>query len=63
MHLLRPSSMAFRSRFSGTVRMRPQNTGRIPLWKVKAQSIQRSTSARAFRSDGHSVPWPCFAAR
>ena len=48
---------------SADVRTWPQNTSRIARWNVKAQSIQRSASARARRSVGQSVPALCLAQR
>jgi len=62
-HFFLASSIAFMSRFSAGVRTSPQNTARNAAWKVNAQSIQRSASARTRSSFGHRLPAPCLAAR
>ena len=51
-----PASIAFGSRFSGGVRIRPQNTGVIdgPITE-SCQSIHICARARIFRSAGSSV--------
>ena len=64
MDLTLPASIAAASRFSGGVRMRPQNTGVTAGAATEiCQSIQLLARARACGSVGSSLPAPYFAAR
>ena len=58
-----PAAIAFASRFSGGVRISPQNTGVIAGPRTDScQSIHGCALARTFGSFGSSAP-PCLAAR
>src|SRR5258707_13316372 len=61
---LRDSSIWALSRFSGGVRIRPQNRPWIAGAHTEScQSIQLLERARVLRSEGSSEPAPCLAAR
>src|ERR1700741_5103849 len=64
MHLTLPASIAAWSRFSGGVRISPQNTGVSGgCATVSCQSIQLLARARERGSAGSRLPAPDFAAR
>ena len=59
-----PAAIALASRFSGGVRISPQNTGVIAgAITESCQSIHLCASARVLRSAGSSVRFECLAAR